>query len=126
MKIRPIRTEDDYDKAVERIDSLIDSEEGSDEFDELEVLSVLVQVYEEEHYPIEDVAPQIMLKHIMEWRGLSRKDLEPILGGKGRVSEVLNGKRRLSLNMIINLKTAFGLPADVFIPSIRNEDQIAI
>ncbi|MCJ8347044.1 helix-turn-helix domain-containing protein [bacterium] len=126
MNIRPIHTEEDYDNVLIRINMLIDAEPNTEEFDELEVLSVLAESYEIENHEIPSPDPIEALKNIMEWRGLTRKDLEPIIGTRARVSEILNGKRRLSLNMIINLKTFLNIPADILLPSHCDNIKIAI
>lgn len=126
MNIRPIHTEEDYDRVMERIDVLIDAEPNTAEFDELEVLSILAESYEVENHEIPSPNPIEALKNIMEWKGLTRKDLEPILGTRARISEILNGKRRLSLNMIVNLKSFLNVPADVLLPSTDDHVDIAI
>lgn len=115
MELRPIRTKADYKAALKTIASLLDAPEGSKEAGLLEILSVLVEVYEEEHYPIAPPDPVDAIKFRMEQMGLSRKDLEPFLGSRARVSEVLNRKRPLSVEMIRRLNAGLGIPAEVLI-----------
>ena len=115
MDIKPIRTEADYDEALTQISGLLDAPEGSLDADRLEVLSTLVESYEERRHPIDPPDPVEAIKFRMEHMGLTRKDLEPLIGGRGRVSEVLNRKRRLSLSMIRNLHAGLGIPAEILI-----------
>jgi len=115
MDIRPIRTEEDYDTALARIEEIWDAEPGTQESDELDLLSILVEAYEEEHHPIDPPDPIEAIKFRMEQMGLTRKDLEPFIGHRGRVAEVLNRKRGLSIDMIRNLSEGLGIPADVLI-----------
>lgn len=115
MDVRPIRTEDDYDAALARIEEIWDAEAGTPESDELDVLSVLVEAYEEEHHPIDPPDPIEAIKFRMEQMGLSRKDLEPFIGHRGRVAEVLNRKRGLSLDMIRNLTEGLGISTEVLV-----------
>ncbi len=115
MDIRPIRTEQDYQEALTEIERLFDAEPGSPEADRLEVLATLVEAYEERHYPVPAPDPVEMLIYYLESRGLSRRDLEPYLGGHDRVSEVLNRKRPLTLDMIRRLHQGLGIPADILI-----------
>jgi|TARA_R110001592_G_scaffold50319_14_gene155838 HTH-type transcriptional regulator/antitoxin HigA len=113
--IRPIRTEDDYQAALARIDALMDAEAGSDEADELEVLTTLVELFEDAHYPINLPDPITAIKFRMEQEGISQSDLAPILGSRAKVSEVLSGKRELTLKMIRALNAYLGIPAEVLI-----------
>lgn len=115
MEIRPIRTEEDYEAALAEIETLWDAAYGSPDGDRLDVLVTLVQAYEQKHYPIEPPDPIEAILHQMESQGLSRRDLEPLLGSRGRVSEILNRKRPLSIEMIRNLQTGLGISADVLI-----------
>jgi HTH-type transcriptional regulator/antitoxin HigA len=112
MQIRPIRTEADHAAALRRIDRLMDAEPGTPEADELDVLATLVEAYEDRHFPIGDPDPLAAIQFRMEQLGLSRKDLEPMLGSRGRVSEVLNGRRALSLQMIRRLNRDLGIPLE--------------
>ena len=115
MTIKPIHTEADYQHAMAQIEASWDAVDGSDEAEQLEVLSMLVEAYEKQHYPIEAPDPIEFLNYIMETRGLSRKDMEPYIGPRGRVSDILNRVRPLSLDMIRRLSSGLGLPATVLI-----------
>lgn len=115
MDVKPIRTEKDYNTALARIEEIWNAEPGTQESDELDVLAILVEAYEEEYYPIDPPDPIEAIKFRMEQMGLTRKDLEPFIGHRGRVAEVLNRKRGLSLDMIRNLSEGLGIPADVLI-----------
>lgn len=117
MDIRPIKTEKDYQAALTEIEQLFDAFPGTPEGDRLEVLTTLVEAYENEHYSIPAPDPIEAINYYMESRGLSRQDLEPIMGSRARVSEVLNRKRPLTLNMIRNLSSELGISADVLIAS---------
>jgi HTH-type transcriptional regulator/antitoxin HigA len=112
MLIRPIRTDADHAAALRRIDKLMDTEPGTPEADELDVLATLVEAYEDRHFPMADPDPLAAIQFRMEQLGLSRKDLEPLLGSRGRVSEVLNGRRALSLQMIRRLNRELGIPLE--------------
>lgn len=113
--IAPIRTEADYEAALKEIEQVMDAEPDTPEGDRLDVLVTLVQAYEAKHHPIEAPDPVALIEHMMEARGLSRADLQPVFGRSGRTSEVLNRKRPLSLSMIRALHDKYGLPADVLI-----------
>jgi len=113
--IRPIRNEEDYETALAEIEALWDAEPGTAEADRLEVLVTLVEAYEAVHYPIPSPDPIELILHVMEARGLTRRDLEPYLGSRARVSEVLNRRRPLSLEMIRKLQAGLGLPAGVLV-----------
>ena len=115
VAIRPIKTEADYDAALEEIEGLMDARSGSAKGDHLDVLVTLVEAYEAGRHPIEPPDPIEAIKHRMESLGLTRKDLEPIVGRRPRVSEILNRKRGLTLAMIRRLHQELGIPADVLI-----------
>ena len=115
--IKPIRSEADYDLALQEIDRCLDAAAGSSERDRLEVLTVLVDDYEAKHYPISLPDPIAAIEFVLEQQGLSRKDLEDVIGSSGRISEVMNKQRPLSLAMIRKLVEKFDLPADVLIRS---------
>ena len=115
MTIRPIHTEAEYQAALAQLDSLWDAPDASEAADQLELLSMLVEVYEKQHYPIEAPDPIDFLNYVMETRGLARKDLEPYIGPRGRVSDILNRVRPLTLDMIRRLASGFDLPASVLI-----------
>ena len=115
MDIRPIRTEADYVAALAEIERLFDAAPSTPEGDRLDVMVTLVEAYEAQHYPIPEPDPIEAIKYTMESRGLSRSDLEPYIGSRARVAEVLNRKRPLSLNMIRRLYAGLGIPADVLV-----------
>lgn len=115
MDIKPIRTEEDYEAALKEIERLWGTEPGTPEGDCFEVLFTLVEAYEDEHYEILPPDPVEAIKYYLESRGLERRDLEPYIGSSGRVSEVLNRKRPLTLHMIRKLHAGLGIPAEVLI-----------
>ncbi len=115
MDLRPIRTKRDYVAALKEVEALWDAAAGSKQADRLEVLVLLIQAYEAEHYPIPDPDPIEFLLHIMEARGLSRKDLEAYIGSRARVAEILNRGRPLTLEMIRRLSEGLDIPADVLV-----------
>ncbi len=126
MAITPIRSEDDYNKVLKRIDELIDSKPYSREFNELEVLSILVEDYEERNFPIDFPDPIEALKYIMEWRGITINDLEPYIGTKASVSQVLNRKKDLTIEMIMKLKKGLKISADILIPETDEDVPIVV
>jgi len=115
MQIQPIHTEDDYQKALERIEEIFDAKPGTKEGDELEILGILVDEYEKKNFTIEAPKPVEAIKFRMEQLGMEQKDLAKILGSKSRASEILSGKRSLSLLQIKILYRKLGIPADVLI-----------
>lgn len=115
MDIKPIRSEADYQFALEEIERLWGSEPGTPEGDRFEILFILVEAYEDQYYEILPPDPVEAIKYYMESKGLERKDLEPYVGGSGRVSEILNRKRPLSLNMIRKLHRGLGIPVEALI-----------
>lgn len=115
MEIKPIKNEADYQATLEEIEQLFDAAPDTREGDRLEVLSTLVDAYEEKHYSIPLPDPIEAILYHMESRGLSRRDLEPHIGSRARVSEVLNRKRPLTMEMIRNLHSGLGIPAEVLI-----------
>jgi HTH-type transcriptional regulator / antitoxin HigA len=115
MNIHPIRTKADYREAMRRIETVWDAKPKSSEADELEVLSLLVEEYEKRHIEMPNVDPVTLLLHVMEARALTRKDMEPYIGSRARVAEVLNRVRPLSLEMIRRLSAGLDLPADLLI-----------
>jgi HTH-type transcriptional regulator/antitoxin HigA len=112
-----LRGEEEYRTAVARVDELLRAEvaEGSPEWEELEFLSVLVEAYESEHEPVEPATPREVVRFLLEQRGLSRRALYPLMGGKSRVSEFLSGKRPLSMAQLRKLSTFLHIPADVLL-----------
>ena len=117
--IKPIRTERDYEEALFRVESLMDAEPNSEAFDELEVLATLVEKYEEKYYSIDAPDPIEAIKFRMEQEGLRQNDLVPMFGNKSRVSEVLNRKRKLTLDMIRNLNTQLNIPFENLLGDYR-------
>lgn len=115
MNITPIRGKADYDATVARIEELFDAKPGTPEFDELDILTTLVVAYDEKNFPIHKPDPISVIEFVMEQRGLARKDLEPYIGGRNRVSEILTGTRSLTLAMIRKLNKYLGIPADLLI-----------
>ena len=115
MDVRPIRTEADYKAALAEIETPMNAITGSPEGDRLDVLATLVEAYEAVHVPIEAPDPLGAILFMMEQKQLSRRDLEPAIGSRARVAEVLNRRRPLSLPMIRALSRALDIPADVLI-----------
>jgi HTH-type transcriptional regulator/antitoxin HigA len=114
-EIKPIRTEADYERALSEVERLWGAKSGTRDGDHLDVLATLIDAYEAEHYPMEPPDPVEAIKFRMEQQGLSRKDLEPFIGTRTRVAEVLNGKRGLSISMIRRLHKHLGISAEVLI-----------
>jgi HTH-type transcriptional regulator/antitoxin HigA len=115
MEIKPIKNNRDYRAALNEIDRLMDAQPNSAEGDRLDVLATLVEAWEEKHWPIESPDPVEAILFAMEQRGLSRRDLEPFIGSRARVAEVLNHKRPLTLAMIRRLHDGLGIPAEALI-----------
>lgn len=120
MEIRPIRTKADYQAALKEIERLFDAPPNTPAYDRLDILSTLVDAYEERHFPIAAPDPIEAILYYMDTRGLSRRDLEPCLGSRARVSEILSRKRSLTLEMIRKLNQNLGIPAEVLIQSYRS------
>lgn len=119
--IKPIRTEADYERTLASIDELMGSEYGSPEGDELDVLVTLVESWEDEHYPIGYPEPHEAIKFRMEQAGLNPRDLVPIIGSRAKVSEVLSGKRAITMPMARALHEHLGIPADVLLRKLGTE-----
>jgi HTH-type transcriptional regulator / antitoxin HigA len=117
--LKPIRTEADYEAAVAELESLWGARAGTLEGDRLDILATLIDAYENEHYPMDPPDPIEAIKFRMEQQGLTRKDLEGILGSRTRVAEVLNRRRGLSINMIRLLHEKLGISAEVLIRPTR-------
>ncbi len=115
MEIKPIRTAKDYKNALKRLELIFDSKQGSKDGDELEVLGILIDQYENEHFPIGLPDPIEAIKFRMEQMGFNQSDLASIVGLKSRASEILNRKRKLSLEMIRQLHERLHIPTDVLI-----------
>ena len=121
MNLKPIRTEQSYDEALDRVDVLMDLDPkmGSEEGDELEILVMLIEKYEEKFWNIEEPDPIEAIKVRMEQMHLKQKDLVPFIGNKSKVSEVINGKIGLSLSMISKLSVGLHLPLELLIQSSK-------
>ena len=117
MNINLIKTENDYNQALERLELIFDSKRGTEEGDELELLGMLIDQYENEHFPIDLPDPIEAIKFRMEQMGYSQNDLAKIVGFKSRASEILSRKRKLSLEMIRQLHNELKIPTDVLIQS---------
>ena len=115
MEIKVIKTEKQYETALSRIEEIFDSTKSSKTADELELLTVLVEKYEKENYPISLPDPIEAIKFRMEQLGYKQKDLAEVIGLKSRVSEILNKKRKLSIEIIRKLHDKLGIPTDVLI-----------
>jgi HTH-type transcriptional regulator/antitoxin HigA len=118
-EVKPIRTEADYEAALKEVGRLWGAKSGTPKGDRLDVLATLIEAYEDEHYPIDPLDPIEAIKFRMEQQGLTRRDLEPIIGTRTRVAEVLNRKRGLSIGMIRRLNARLGISADVLIRPSR-------
>jgi HTH-type transcriptional regulator/antitoxin HigA len=119
MNIAPIKTEKDYQKALDRLEVIFDAKKGTSEGDELEILSILVDQYENQNFPIEMPDPIEAIKFRMEQMGMKQKDLANVVGFKSRVSEILNKKRKLTLEMIRKLHTTLHIPTEVLIQDYK-------
>ena len=115
MEIRPIRSLNDYNNALERLELIFDAKQGTTEGDELEILTILIDKYEKENFPIELPDPIEAVKFRMEQLNMKQKDLAETIGFKSRVSEVLNKKRKLTLDMIRKLHEELNIPTDILI-----------
>ena len=115
MQIRPIKTKADHRAALKEIERLMEAQPGTPAGDRLEVLTTLVERYESQHEPIDPPDPVDALLYYMESRGLTRRDLEPYLGSRARVAEVLNRRRSLTIEMIRKLNEGLGISAEVLI-----------
>ncbi|HEY84860.1 MAG TPA: helix-turn-helix domain-containing protein [Chloroflexi bacterium] len=115
MKITPVKTEADYEIVLAEIEKLFDAEPDTPEGDKLEVLVTLVEAYEEKHYQISPPDPIDAIEYHMERLGLTRRELEPYLGSRARVSEILNRKRPLTLRMVRKLEDGLDIPASILI-----------
>jgi HTH-type transcriptional regulator/antitoxin HigA len=126
MDIRPIHNRRDHKAALTEIERHWDAPAGSPQADRLEVLALLVEHYEKQHDPIDDVDPIELIQHVMQSRGLARKDLEPMIGPRGRVADILNRTRPLTLPMIRRLAHQLDLPADLLVkPYAIRSDRVA-
>ncbi len=118
MNIKPIRSDEDLHSAFRRLETVFQAEEGTIDADEMEILVTLIEAYEQKHYPITPADPVDAIKFRMEQQGLTQKDLEPFIGPSGRVSEVLNRKRRLSLSMVKRLHEGLKIPYESLLSAV--------
>ena len=119
MTIKPIKTNKDYQNALKRLEVIFDAKKGSPEGDELEILGILLEKYEDEHFPIGFPDPIEAIKFRMEQLGYNQTDLAKIVGLKSRVSEILNKKRKLTLEMIRVLHENLKIPTEVLIQAYK-------
>lgn len=115
VEVSPIRTEAEYEAALAEVEGLMSARPATVDGDRLDVLATLIEAYEARHHPIEAPDPISLLQFVMEQRGLDRAALQPMIGDRGRVSEVMSRKRPLTLAMIRRLHAGLGLPADVLV-----------
>jgi len=115
MDIKVLKTEDDYNQALKRLDEIFHAPIDSKEGDEAELLSILIEKYEDDHYPIEPPDPIEAIKFRMEQMGMTKKELAEIIGYKSRVSEIFSRKRKLTLKMIRNLHVQLKIPYESLI-----------
>ncbi|MEY2829190.1 MAG: hypothetical protein RIQ33_1048 [Bacteroidota bacterium] len=115
MELKIIKTERDYQKALKRLDEIFDAKPNSAEGNELEILSLLIERYEQQNFPIDFPNPIEAIKFRMEQMGYKQKDLAPAIGFHSRISEVLNKKRKLTLEMVRQLNALLHIPTDVLI-----------
>ncbi|TAK47138.1 MAG: transcriptional regulator [Xanthobacteraceae bacterium] len=120
-ELKPIKTKADYKNALAEVEHLWGAKGGTPEGDRLDVLATLIDAYETEHYPMDPPDPIEAIKFRMEQQGLSRKDLEPLIGTRTRVAEILNRKRSLSISMIRCLHDRLGIAAEVLIRPSRKK-----
>jgi HTH-type transcriptional regulator/antitoxin HigA len=120
MKIKVIKSASEYGVALARVEKLMDAKPGTAPGDELEILSLLIHDYEGKVFPIDKPDPVAAIRFRMAQQGLTNKDLVPFLGSRSRVSEVLSGRRTLSLNMIRALVAGLRIPADVLLGETQN------
>ena len=113
MRIRPIRTKADYRAALREVERLWDADPGTPDGDAVDILTTLIEVYEAEHFPIAAPDPIAAIEFMMEQKGMTRRDLEPAIGSRGRVSEVLGRKRPLTLPMVRALSRLLDIPTGV-------------
>lgn len=117
MTVKPIKTEKDYQQALDRLEVIFNSKKDTPEGDELEILTILIEKYENEHFSIDFPDPIEAIKFRMEQLGYNQAELAEIVGLKSRASEILNKKRKLSLDMIRQLHESLKIPTDVLIQS---------
>ncbi len=115
MKIKVLKTEDQYNEALKRLETIFDAPAETPEGEEAELLSILIEKYEDEHYPIEAPDPVEAIKFRMEQMGMNNQELAEVIGYKSRVSEIFNHKRKLTLKMIRNLHDKLNIPYESLI-----------
>lgn len=115
MNIKPIKTEQDYKMALQRLEEIFDAKPNSKEGDELEILSILIEKYESKNFPIDMPDPIEAIKFRMDQLGMKQKDLAEAVGFNSRVSEILNKKRKLTIEMVRNLSEKLRIPTEVLI-----------
>ena len=115
FKIKPIHNKNDYNASIEYLNSIFDAKKGTPEADDKEILSILIEKYEDNHYQIDKPGPIEAIRFRMEQEGLTQRDLIPFIGSRSKVSEVLSGKRQLTLKMIRALHKHLGIPADILV-----------
>jgi HTH-type transcriptional regulator/antitoxin HigA len=118
-----LRDRFEYETAIHEVEALLEAnpKRGSAEYERLEFLSVLVEQYEDEAFPIDQPTPQAVVDFMLEQKGMSRADLAEVMGGKSRVSEFFGGKRELSVNQVRALRETLGVPADLLIPETKSK-----
>lgn len=121
IELKPIRSATDYEAALSEIERLWSAKSGTPKGDRLDVLATLIDAYEAAHFPFDRPDPIDAIKFRMEQMGLTRKDLEPLIGSRARVAEVLNRKRSLSIDMIRRLNDRLGIPAEILIQPTRRK-----
>lgn len=125
MKPKVLKTQADYRAALAHLETLMDARPGTPQAEELELFAVLIERYEQEHFPIGSPDPVDAIKFRMEQQGLTRKDLEPYIGSQSKVSEVLNRKRPLSVAMIRALHSGLDIPSEVLLQTPGRPTKIA-
>lgn len=120
-ELKPIRTERDHEAALEELGRLWGAKVGTSDGDRLDVLATLIDAYEAKQYPMDPPDPIEAIVFRMEQQGLTRRDLEPMIGSRGRVAEVMNRKRALSIDMIRNLHAQLGISAEILIRPTRDD-----
>ena len=121
MEIKPIRNEADHDEALREIERLWRAEEGTPEGDRLDVLTTLVEAYEQKHFPMDGPDPIEAIRFRLEQQGLDHRALVGVIGGRSRVYEVMKRQRALSLGMIRRLHERLGIPAEVLIRPVKRQ-----
>jgi len=123
VMVGPVRTEVEYVEALQRIEELFDVPEGTPEFDEFDILTILVHEYEQRHFPVGFVEPAATLLHYLDRMQVTTRELIPCIGSKSAVSMILNGKRQLTVGMIRNLHEKLGIPLDLLVGQSGSQAQ---